>query len=301
MYVCFNHPLADTMAQLAPAQAQVNTFHGYCVDAARQMGVEPDFTHSGIFTTLAQSFMERSQAMEGTVELLIIDEAQDFDADWVQALLGHLAPQGRVYVLGDSQQDVYDKEAFDLPDAVHVQCMDNFRSPRKVVAAINSLHLAEQPIKACSAHEGVAPGFHTYANHDDPQKQTKVAGAALDACLKQLWADGFAAQDVALVTFAGAKHSPLLQGGRVDGYMLRAFTGTYDTAGNEIWTVGPLRAESLYRFKGQSAPVVVLCEVDFASVTPKVLRKLFVGFTRAQFRLEIVLSERAAAGLLERA
>ena len=57
--------------------------------------------------------------------------------------------------------------------------------------------------------------------------------------------------------------------------------------------------ETLYRFKGQSAPVVVLCEVDFEALGDKERHKLFVGFTRAQFRLECVLTERAAQMLLD--
>jgi superfamily I DNA and RNA helicase len=56
--------------------------------------------------------------------------------------------------------------------------------------------------------------------------------------------------------------------------------------------------ETLYRFKGQSAPAVILCEIDFGQVSDVERRKLFVGMTRAQVRLECVLSERAARGLL---
>ena len=75
-------------------------------------------------------------------------------------------------------------------------------------------------------------------------------------------------------------------------------TGAVEAASNPLWTAGDLLVETLYRFKGQSAPVVVLCDVDFDALGTKELRKLFVGFTRAQFRLECVLSERAAGLLL---
>ena len=71
-------------------------------------------------------------------------------------------------------------------------------------------------------------------------------------------------------------------------------TGQYDEAGNALWHEGELLVESVYRFKGQSAPVVVLCEVDFEELTPVNARKLFVGMTRGQVRVEVVLSEKAA-------
>jgi superfamily I DNA and RNA helicase len=51
--------------------------------------------------------------------------------------------------------------------------------------------------------------------------------------------------------------------------------------------------ESVYRFKGQSTPAVVLCEVDFEELTPVNARKLFVGMTRGQLRVDVVLSEKS--------
>jgi superfamily I DNA and RNA helicase len=61
---------------------------------------------------------------------------------------------------------------------------------------------------------------------------------------------------------------------------------------------GGLLAESVYRFKGQSAPAVIFTEIDFEQIDELVFRKLFVGMTRA--RLKLVLSEGAAERLLDR-
>ena len=61
---------------------------------------------------------------------------------------------------------------------------------------------------------------------------------------------------------------------------------------------GELLTESLYRFKGQSAPAVVVCEVDFETLTDQDRRKLFVGLTRAQLRVELVLSAQAVQALM---
>lgn len=73
----------------------------------------------------------------------------------------------------------------------------------------------------------------------------------------------------------------------------------YDEAGNALWTDGVLLVESVYRFKGQSMPVVVLCEVDFEELTEKDKRKLFVGLTRGQVRVDIVLSEKSADKMMK--
>jgi len=55
--------------------------------------------------------------------------------------------------------------------------------------------------------------------------------------------------------------------------------------------------ESVYRFKGQSMPVVVLCEVDFEELTDKDKNKLFVGLTRGQVRVDVVMSEASARNI----
>ena len=53
--------------------------------------------------------------------------------------------------------------------------------------------------------------------------------------------------------------------------------------------------ESIYRFKCQSAPAVIPSEVDFIELTAQECRKLFVGMTRAQLNLQIILSVQAEA------
>ena len=83
-------------------------------------------------------------------------------------------------------------------------------------------------------------------------------------------------------------------------HRLRKFTGAFDRAGNAEWSEGELLAETIYRFKGQASPAVVLCEIDFEVLTDKELRKLCVGFTRAKMQLTCVISERASAHLADR-
>lgn len=82
---------------------------------------------------------------------------------------------------------------------------------------------------------------------------------------------------------------------KLGGFATRKFTGQYDRAGNPLWSEGRLQVESVYRFKGQSAPVVVLCEVAFDHMTDKDKRKLFVGLTRAQYRVELIMRSTPAA------
>ncbi|HRP25536.1 MAG TPA: ATP-binding domain-containing protein [Thauera sp.] len=66
-----------------------------------------------------------------------------------------------------------------------------------------------------------------------------------------------------------------------------------------MWSEGELLIESVHRFKGQSAMGVVLAEVDFEQLDDAVRRRLFVGMTRAQLALEVVVSRAAESALGE--
>lgn len=169
--------------------------------------------------------------------------------------------------------------------------MDNFRSPQRVVQVINQLQLISEPVLSRSAHLGEVPNFYVW------EAGKTSAQGQLESCLRKLWENGYTPEQVAVISFKGHQNSEVLKQARLAGHATRRFTGTYDTAGNPNWSNGDLLVESLYRFKGQSASAIVLCEMDFEEFTEREKRKLFVGLTRAQMRVDLVLSERAASAL----
>lgn len=289
-YVCYNRPLADHLAKLAPAAVEVTTFHQLCRDLAERKGEKLDFSDSSVFGKMVSDYVEASESFTKNIDLLIIDESQDFEPTWAQAVLERLKDTGRLYVMGDTGQQLYERETFDLTDAVHVTCMDNFRSPTKIVQMINRLGLTAEPIEARSVHVGATPHFYTWApNHLNSR-------TALDQCLTKLWEDGYKPEDVAVISYHGAQNSEVLKLDELGGYKTKRFS-KYDESGNALWTDGALLVESVYRFKGQSMPVVVLCEIDFEELTEKDKRKLFVGLTRGQVRVDVVMSEKSALRL----
>lgn len=79
---------ADHLAKVAPVNAEVMTFHEYCVDFMRSCGKEPDFSASDVFDHLFLSLLkEHAEEQKPRLELLVVDESQDFDLTWVEALM----------------------------------------------------------------------------------------------------------------------------------------------------------------------------------------------------------------------
>ena len=293
LYVCYNRSLADHIGRIAPPKAKVASYHELCVEYYRHSVGEPDFAAQDTYAELTQHYCEavdQNTEMQGRYQLLVIDEGQDFDPAWVAALLPQLTEDGRIYLLEDEAQRLYARDEFDLSDVVVVNCRDNFRTPRAVCSVINALALTEPPIDARAAYEGELPNFYTYSSDKTLLRETERAVQALVT-------RGIALSDIAVISWRGLAKALLVQTPALGQFSLRRPTGKYTNAGDAIWTDGDLLVESVYRFKGQSAAGIVLTEVDFEELDEGTKRKLFVGLTRAQLAVEVVLSERAATCL----
>ena len=284
-YVCYNRSLADHVRRLASPKAQVVNYHELCVDHYRREYGEPDFTPRA-FQGMADAYLEASASFTPTLDLLVIDEAQDFDAGWVESLCSRLKPGGRLYVLEDESQRLYQHEGFDLSDAVTIDCSDNFRSPRTICDLINGFALVRPPIRSLNPYQGEMPGIRTYDNDEELLAGTEAAIAAL-------LARGFTLADIAVIGGRGRERSALLNRVAIGPHLTRRFTGEYDRNGEPCWSNGDLLVESVYRYKGQSAPAVVVTEFDFCELDDVARRTLFVALTRAQMAVELVLSSAA--------
>ena len=290
LYVCFNRTLADHIGHIAPARARVSSFHELCVEHWRRTQGEPDFTAEGIFQAVVERYGSDAHNFEALYDLVIIDEGQDFDPAWVASLLPQLKEDGRLYLLEDEAQRLYERDGFDLDGAVNVRCNDNFRSPRAIVDVINALGLAGGTVEARSPYVGELPTFRAY---DDERGLRRETLAAVEALRER----GIPLDDIVVLSARGHGRSLLLKEAKLGTLGLRRFLGRYTADGEPVWSEGELVIESVHRFKGQSAMGVVLTEVDVEQLDQAARRRLFVGMTRAQLALEIVVSRSAEAAL----
>ncbi|MDE3010032.1 MAG: ATP-binding domain-containing protein [Pseudomonadota bacterium] len=291
LYVCFNRPLADHFARVAPPGGVIANFHLWCDHRLRSRARAWDYHQPDAFTRLVDAAAALPFASDECHDCLIIDEGQDFTREWADLVLAAAAPGARCLWLEDPLQNLYDRPPLELPGWATLHAPENHRSPRSVVSVLNRLlaHMSDHPPVECvSPLAGDAVEFLVYGQ--PAELQTRVREA-----LRLCWSAGFRAQDVALLSYHGHRHSTLLSQPTLAGHALRAFTGRYDLFGMPEYSSGELLAESVLRFKGQSAPAVVLCEVDFAELDLKALRRLFVGATRARLKLVVVMSAQAAA------
>ncbi|WP_071335941.1 ATP-binding domain-containing protein [Burkholderia contaminans] len=292
LYLCFNRPLADHLRRIAPADATVLTYHTLCQQAAARHGVTLDFSDGNVFERFERVFGGSTPSDAERFDTIIVDEGQDFLQEWVAPIERLLRGDGRLWWLEDPMQNLYLRDGVDLPGWVEVRAMSNYRSPRDIVRFVGAFAGAPMGFEAASPFDGSDVGLMTYGDTSAAQTTRQAIDAALAA--------GFALPDIALLSFHGRDKSLFTVLDRLGRHTLRSFTGTYDAHGEPVYREGELRFESVFRFKGQSAPCVILTEVDFEKFDEIALRRLFVGATRATVKLIVVMSDRAARMLMER-
>lgn len=162
---------------------------------------------------------------------------------------------------------------------------------------INAFHLVDFPVHARHPFIGEAPDFLTY-----PASDRAGLLAHCESVIRRWLDEGIAVEDIAVLSFVGRGHSQLLNETSLAGLPIRRFTGGFDATGEALWSAGSLFVDTVLRFKGQSAPAVLLAEVEWRQLDAAARRRLYIGLTRAELKAAVVITEAAAgdlAGCLE--
>jgi hypothetical protein len=296
LYVCYNRPLSDHIEKLVPAGGRVTSFHMLSDAFARSQGVTPNYSAPDVWETIEAQMTAAELPPDWRYDVVIVDEGQDFSPAWRDIVLRMLKPEGRAIWLEDPNQNLYGREPVPLPGWVTLHSDTNYRSPRQIVDMLTSIGAMRTPVEAGSPFRGADIEELTYPDGDTDAMLAQTR-RAVTSCL----AAGFARHDIAIASFRGRDKSVILHMDQLsDAHTLKSFTGEYDLFGTPEYRPGGLLAETVYRFKGQSAPAIIFTEIDFERLDERVLRKLFVGMTRARLKLILVLSERAEQQLLDR-
>ncbi|MFK7964619.1 MAG: ATP-binding domain-containing protein [Burkholderiaceae bacterium] len=291
LYVCFNRPLADHIHAAVPDGALVYTYHQWCQHRIRAANEPIDFSQPAVFDWLAERSAQLELTDADATDCLIIDEGQDFSPQWRDDLFRCVSkPGGQIWWLEDPMQNLYDRPVAAPHDWPKLSAMVNYRSPHAIVDFLNRHLMIDHQIQGAGPMVGREIECLTYRDAEGLQTQTKQAiSFALRA--------GFRREDIVVITMVGIARSTLLNRPALGPHRFKAFRGKYDLFGNPEYTDGDVLIDTVYRFKGQSAPCIILTELDFETLDDAARRKLFVGMTRASMHLLLVMTERAARGL----
>ena len=298
LLVCFNRRLAERLRARVKAGGFVDTWNGFCARFLESQGAKPDFAAATINPRFWQEVQEQVIGAaipdDWLFDTLVVDEGQDFEQEWYDILKFFLTPNAEILWLEDADQNIYGKEPVSLPGFTGYRADTNFRSPESIATLFRDV----LPFRFEVGNDlpGLGVSVHAY---DDPEDQLRI----VSRLVRDLNRRGFAYHDIVVLTCRGVGNSVFSEQEKVGNVRLRRFTGDYDLFGNQLSTDGQLAFDSVYRFKGQEAPAVILVDVDpNPERLDSALRLLYCGMTRATVRLEINVSRgnKICAGILRR-
>lgn len=296
LLVCFNRPLAERIKMNVPQGAHVDTFYGFMdrflISRGHKLAykriAEPSF-----WQDVQERVIGETIGPEWKFDTLIVDEGQDFEPQWSEILRLFLKPDSDLLWLEDPDQSIrldrannstsgpaYEKLSSQF---IGFRARANYRSPETIARYIQRVvpfdFLPSNPLP------GLGVGVAT--NKEAGEQSKRVAAIVTD-----LVRTGFRHSDIVILSMRGLARATFAQEKRVGAFTLSRPTGGYDLLGNQLFENGQLRFDTVYRFKGQQAPAIILTDVDpNQDRLDHAERLLFTAMTRATVRLELVLRE----------
>ena len=284
LFVCFNRTLADHIGETVPSGGLVTTFYGLCDRFVTERGHKIDFSNmfeDPKFWTLIQDTVIGEEVPDSWLfDTIIVDEGQDFRQGWFDIVEVFQKTDGDLIWLEDQMQNLSGSNPITLNNFVTYDAKTNFRSPVRIAQYIEKVLPFE--FKIGNVYAGMSVAVHGFKK---PEDQQKIIGLRIAHLIKS----GFRPSDIVVITCRGIGSSSLANVDHFGDYSIRKFTGEYSQDGDQVYQGGQVLFDSIYRFKGQEAPAVILCDVSpVESNRERWERLLFCGMTRPTLRLEVV-------------
>ena len=280
LLTCYNRPLAEYLGDALGYRQQfdVFNFHQLCVHWARQAGqrlaYQEDAPPEYFNVTLPNALMAAVDELGSQYDAIIVDEGQDFRAEWWDALpwLLHDPANGILYVFYDDNQRVYhDRSPIPIETAPYV-LNENCRNTQRVFDVVSHFYQGEE-LPIVLGPEGQPVEVIEYAgDRDDSTQLRKLLHRLLNE-------NRFAPDEIAVLTARGSRSSRVL-GQRLGNVQL---TVRLPLGPGEVF------ATTVRRFKGLERPAIVLCEVDETLSPDDAEALMYVGTSRARAYLVVLL------------
>jgi hypothetical protein len=286
LFVCFNRPLAERVKRATGKGGYVNTFHGLCASFLEERGQKIEYSQMSadpeFWLRIQERVVDEVKPDNWLFDTLVVDEGQDFEPIWYDILQSFIRDDASILWLQDPEQNIRQQEDIVFAaDFVGYKSSINYRSPDTIARFI--LRNLDVEFECGNDLPGLGVGTFTY---EDPSEQAGIVAGIVRDHLKR----GFDYEDIVVVSLRGISTAFFDGFERIGEYSVRRFASEYDDLGNQVMSSGVLTLETIYRFKGQQAPAVILVDVD-PDPTKRVraTRILNAAMTRATVRLDVVM------------
>ena len=302
LFVCFNQPLAHSVASLpelrpfiASGRLTVTTFHELCRHLGAEAGTlppQPANVGPEWFAEVLPRALERAiPTVGGHWQALIVDEGQDFDPSWLESLDLLLASPGEgvLYLFHDPAQSLYQPDRTAVLGLVERELADNCR---------NALPIHEFAYRWYTGPLKIVP---LRDDCREPELIEATPGAATvdalgDVLERLVKVEGVDRRQIAVLTGVSLDRSVVWKQHRFKGNLV-LWNGGVDTAGTSLklpadrvaaQPADTILCETIHRFKGLEREVVVLVELRHDD--ERLGKLLYIGGSRAKHHLIAIVT-----------
>ncbi|HET8930094.1 MAG TPA: NERD domain-containing protein [Acidimicrobiales bacterium] len=285
LFVCFNRPLGDALAAEFDGNPNViaGNFHRLVRNTLAEAElpfpkpVTPEWwAHDAI-----SQFPDAAAKLGFEVDAVVVDEGQDFRPIWWDALQMVMRDpdDGWFYVFADAQQAVYVDDWSPPFDGrvTRWTLSKNCRNTDEIAAKVGGLFGGA--VKALGV-SGPKPKFHTVKNRD-------ALAARLASRVRELFDEGLGADQIQVLS-SSRRLIDELQSALVDDAARGQSdqrVGVVPGASDDETAAGGVAMETIQRFKGLEAPVVLV--VLAGDLDDDDLALAYTGFSWATTMLEV--------------
>lgn len=275
--ICFNSLLRSEIANLFPQHnIEVHTFHGFVREwmRAAKLSMPRNVDDEWYRSSAVASLLEAATIVNKRYDALLIDEAQDFAPDWLDACEATVSTDGIVYAFADVRQDLYQRSWEPRSQFITFELTVNCRNTRpiaKLVASIFGEAIHDRGV------DGPAPAFLAATRSSD------IAILCRRTADDLLTREGLSPNQISVLSDSRDIVRQLRESMVADLPFCAA---------GEFGIV----AETIYRFKGLEREVVIVALSSAVDVTAA-LELLYVGFSRARAALWVIASGETIAQL----
>ena len=286
LFVCYNKNLAESLSNEIPTDYKelidVVHFHKLCRDCCVQGGVpfDPDGTDDFWSVEAPNLMFDALENVQLRYDAIIIDEGQDFLADWWEPLEYFLKVpnESSFYVFYDPAQNLYNDEkltfpAFGEPFKLPMNC----RNTKEIASTCSKI--LDYPIRT---REEAPTGTPTTWFFELDREQTKI----LLGNLVKNWLvkENIKPNQIAILCPVKINNSSLSGEKKIGGVSIVTQDSLLDWRGNQGVLFSTIRA-----FKGLEADVIVMIDIfepkNESMFSPA---DFYVGCSRAKHILHIV-------------
>lgn len=292
LLLCFNIPLAEWLRVAAEREKlaiDVFHFHGLCRHLAESAGLEyqePAETElrSDFYNVVSPRLFEQAVSCGAgpRYDAIIVDEGQDFVADWwlpIEELLTD-SRDGIMYVFYDPEQNIFAREFGFLVNEAKLTLDKNCRNTNQIAGYVRRLSVsAMEP--ADFTEEGFAPQEHFVCSREEEL-------ASVEKIVSELvHKRGFTPERIVIVGRRRLHNSAYATCAHLAGVRL------IDETADELDPDG-IRYATIYRFKGLEADCVILTGFS-RPVQGKLNTELYCAASRAKFLLHVFFQRTPAS------